>query len=69
MSTGNKHSQKIQDPNARKLLGKKVYYIGHMVCAGCGRIQKRGMVSEFENLFYCSESCVQKKALNDKSNR
>lgn len=58
-----KHSQKIQDPNARKLLGKKVYYIGNMVCSACGRVQKRGMVSEYQGQYYCSESCVQNKRI------
>lgn len=47
----------------RKLVGKKILYIGAgpgvaMTCPVCSRSQKRGMVSQYENVLYCSEGCV-----------
>lgn len=62
-----KHSKKIKDPNERKLVGKKVLYVGggkgvFMQCPVCPRKIHKGMVSQHNGKFYCSEDCVLKVA-------
>lgn len=57
-----KHSAKIKNPKERRLIGKKVLYIGHLICPGCGKAQRKGMASEYNGTYYCSENCVMKVA-------
>lgn len=57
-----KHTQKIKDPRARALFGKKVLYIGDFTCPECGHKAKKTMVSLYKDTYYCSENCVLKVA-------
>ena len=47
-----------------ELLGKKVQYIGVLgakfTCPTCTTSFKKGMVSEYNGTFYCSEGCIKK---------
>jgi hypothetical protein len=53
-----------EDLSKKKIeqLGKKVQYIGLLgtsfKCPNCKTTFKKGMVSEFKGIHYCSEDCV-----------
>lgn len=44
------------------LVGKKVQYVGLCgavnTCPQCGRVQRRGILSSFNELLFCGEPCV-----------
>lgn len=48
------------------LVGKKVLYIGMLgqttTCPQCNRSKRKGMVSLYNDQYYCSEDCVLKVA-------
>ena len=51
----------------KKLIGEKVLYVGLgkgvvNVCPQCESETSRGMVSRYDNKFFCSEICVKKAA-------
>lgn len=46
-----------------ELLGKKIKYIGLLgakFTCKCGRSFRKGMVSEYQGILYCSEDCIKK---------
>jgi hypothetical protein len=48
----------------QEVLGKKALYIGvlgaRFHCKTCGRTYKKGMILEYQNNRYCSETCIRK---------
>ena len=44
----------------KKLVGRRVYYGGMILvsCEVCGKSWRRGMYSEHDGRYYCTERCV-----------
>lgn len=60
MPVGSKHT-KSDAPKPKKMVGRKVMYVGNgvdMVCPVCGLRRSKGMVSEAGGVYFCSELCA-----------